>query len=62
VTAEEKVKKVYPDAQWIGIPGRYRIRRLTDGLWGEYLSDSKIHKSWAWADALRRIKAQSKEK
>jgi hypothetical protein len=52
MTSEEKVKQVYSLA-YCGYGGG--AKAIFDGL--KQISAAQIHRSWAWADAWRRIAA-----
>ena len=57
MTSEEKVKRVYPDAFAYHTGSEWRVLRAPAK---NCLAASVMFKSWAWADAWRRIQAERK--
>ena len=63
-TAEQEVKKVHPKAcaQQMGLASYWLILAspFQGGVKNELIGEAAHRESWAWADALRRIKAGGK--
>jgi hypothetical protein len=56
MTAEQQVKEIYPKAKAQYHPG-FRLWYIVKSSYSKFgLAEPNCRESWAWADALRRIK------